>query len=193
MTTVSAACLAAAPVVVSLALSAADAGDAGSRQDSGLREVQCASKQDCFEKAKACEKGIPKDYETAALFYEQACDKGASTACLRLAELLSVGIVLARDEKRALTLRERACTHGDPQGCDEAASMYHAGSRERGAIPRDYAKAAWFFEKGCAGGAGASCHMLAYMYRSGKGVRRDRGRATALQKRAKDLGFEIPD
>jgi TPR repeat protein len=182
----------------------ATGADAGVQRDAGPSPVQCTSKENCLEKARALDKGArrviaggkienaAKDYETAASYYERACHLGAGSACTRLGVLASTGVFSAADEKRALALYEKGCGSGDAEGCDVAGNTYYQG-RRNGAIARDYEKAAVFYEKGCALGEGGSCHTLGNQYSSGKGVKRDKKRAKALHKRAKELGFEIPD
>jgi TPR repeat protein len=195
--------MAVAAAAVSVSASAKGA-DAGVQRDAGPSPVQCRSKEDCLEKARALDKGTrrvlaggkvenaAKDYEAAASYYERACQLGAGSACTRLGVLASTGVFSAADEKRALTLYEKGCGSGDAEGCDVAGNTYYQG-RRNGVIARDYERAAVFYEKGCALGQGGSCHALGNQYSSGKGVKRDRKRAKALHKRAKDLGFEIPD
>jgi TPR repeat protein len=185
-----AAVLLAAPVCIGVAGASTDAG-AG---HSGVR-VQCQSKDECFQRATAYEKGtgVAANRDIAAAYYQLACDKGHGPACSELGDWLAVGARLDRDEKRAVALDERACDLGHLRGCWLAANLYRQGSREPGAVPKDTQRAAALLEKGCNAGDGANCSALAYAYRYGEGVKKDKRRAAALEKRAKALGFVVDD
>jgi len=185
----------AAVFALAIASATADA-DAGGQRDATAAGVDCGSADDCLQKATARDnpQAAAKDgYERAALLYERACDQGNAQACTRIGELLSSGLFFVGDDKRRLALFEKACSQGYAPACYPAGHAHFRGSRTPGAFPRDYAKAAAFFDKGCSLGEGGCCHSLAELTRDGKGVKKDKRRAAALFKRAKTLGFEIPD
>ncbi|HVY37535.1 MAG TPA: tetratricopeptide repeat protein [Polyangia bacterium] len=167
----------------------AAATDAGAGAD---RVPACATAADCSKLGSAYSKaiGVKRDFETAARLFEKACDLGSADDCLNAAQIRQSGLGARRDEALALRLFQRVCDKGDAAACRFAAEIYEHGSRDPGAVPANLARAAELYDRACGHGDGPACDSLAGMYRRGQGVKKDRKKAVALQKRARDLGFD---
>jgi TPR repeat protein len=97
-------------------------------------------------------RGVARDAERAAAYYDQACDGGHRQSCLLLA---------SRAEGRSAVLAyERACDAGSGFGCATAAQHHRRGAF----VEPSLEKAAELFSRGCTIGNLAACVMGAEMY-----------------------------
>ena len=174
---------------------ATDAGSAtvdGSAPDAQRRDVQCGSAPDCGRLGRNYVegKGVSRDFERAARYFEAGCDMGDMSSCLGAAHIRLGGIGARKDERQAVQLFLRVCDSGISKGCRFAAEIYEVGSRVPDAVPPEQAKAATLYERACDAGEGVSCDSLAALYDTGRGVQKDKRRAKALRLKARKLGFD---
>jgi TPR repeat protein len=88
-----------------------------------------------------------------------------------------------KDEPRAAQY-ERACSNGEPLGCNNLGSLYESGD----GVDKDEARAAGLYEKACAAGEVLGCYNLGSLYQEGRGVRKDERHAADLYEKACDAG-----
>jgi hypothetical protein len=128
-------------------------------------------------------RGTKKDLRAAATLLARACDAGDGLGCVELGRVM----IEKRDNDDALILFRRACYGGEYEGCSEIGVMYKDGS---GGLRKNPKLAAKFFEKGCKEGSLLACTELADAYAGGRGVKRDRVRASELRTEACNRGYE---
>lgn len=177
------------------ALAAADAGSAivdGSAPDARRSDSQCESSSECAGLGRSYVegKGVGRDFERAARYFEAGCDLGDMNSCLGAAQIRLGGIGARKDERQAVRLFLRVCDAGISKGCRFAGEIYEVGSRVPDAVPPEQAKAATLYERACDAGEGVSCDSLAALYDTGRGVQKDKRRAKALRLKARKLGFD---
>ena len=139
--------------------------------------------------------GVAKDAAKAAEIFRAACERrdsqqddpqavtNGARACSLLGGLLIAGDGIPKDMEHGRDFSILGCDRGDAFGCFNAAVCFNSGS------DTDPAKAASYFDRACKLGDGESCHELAVAYQNGKGVEKNAGMATALEKQACELGF----
>jgi uncharacterized protein len=171
-------------------LDAAATHNDGAAPDAG--PVQCSSASQCAHlgEAYAEAKGVPRDFERAAQYFQIGCETGDIGSCLGAAQIRKVGMGAKRDEALALRLFLRVCDSGDQTACRFAGEMYETGSRTPGVVAKDEPKAAQVYDRACKNGEGPACSRLASMYEAGRGVKKDKRRAASLQKEGARLGFD---
>ena len=128
-------------------------------------------------------RGAKKDPKAAAAILEKACSAGDGLGCVELGRL-------ERDRDRgdaAVIQFRRACYGGEYEGCAELGTMYKTGS---GGLRKNPKIAAKFFEKGCKEGSMLACTELAEAHAKGRGVKRDKAKASELYQRACNRGYE---
>ncbi len=140
-----------------------------------------------------------QDAKGAQASYQRACALDHPSACTKLADLLRLE---APGSARAIDLYKKACAADEKDACTALALDKPCEGREAcldlSLLCSDYLAgydvlaesrlALAPCEKACAGGVGEACDNLADMYQDGAGVPRDEGHATALRKRACELG-----
>ncbi|MDY5778883.1 MAG: hypothetical protein SPK04_02835 [Succinivibrionaceae bacterium] len=57
------------------------------------------------------------DLESAAGFYQKACDLNNAAGCEKLANLTMEGYGATQDQKKALELYNKACSFGSEEAC----------------------------------------------------------------------------
>lgn len=142
--------------------------------------------------------GTPRDLAAAQAAFERGCALLHFSSCTKLADLLRV----QRQPQRATELYRKACAGEERDACTvlelpvpcegrdaclDAADLcadYLAGYD----VLAEPSLARSPCEKACAGGVGEACDNLADMFQEGLGVPRSRSHATALRKRACELG-----
>ncbi len=114
-------------------------------------------------------------------FLSTACKRGTVAACFRLAWMTWSGSGVAKNEARALSLYDDACSDGSAEAC--AYLGYHMMSQSEPAdqVVRVLARA-------CSLGSGAGCAHLGFMYATGTLVQRDDAMSTPIYVRACELG-----
>jgi len=141
---------------------------------------------DCVGAARALELRSTVGAGYALELYRYACDEGYAPGCRGLGSLYERGSAVARDPKRAVTLWESACAHGDAPSCTLLArALVRNGSADGRVMPllvigchrgdaeacaeyaerlgRDaaqHSRAEAYYERACAGGAGRACRAL---------------------------------
>ena len=101
-------------------------------------------------------KGVAKDPNKAAQFYQKACDGGEMQGCSSLAITYEEGRGVTKDLSKAAQLYEKACDGGVMFGCIQLGIFYQYG---RG-VTEDLSKAAQLYKKVCDGGEMLGCDLL---------------------------------
>ncbi|HXF54981.1 MAG TPA: hypothetical protein VNK52_12745 [Hyphomicrobiaceae bacterium] len=114
-------------------------------------------------------RGVPQDFEQAAIWYQRAAERGFAPAQYRLATLLERGLGVASDLARARAWYLQAAEQGHVKAMHNVAVLSIAG--ERGSP--DYAGAVDWFTKAAEHGLVDSQYNLGVLYESGLGVPRD--------------------
>jgi TPR repeat protein len=142
-----------------------------------------------------------QDAKGAQASYQRACALDHPSGCTKLADLLRLE---APGSAKAIDLYKKACAADEKDACTALALDKPCEGREAcldlSLLCSDYLAgydvlaeprlALSPCEKACAGGVGEACDNLADMYQDGSGVTRDEEHATALRKRACELGDE---
>jgi TPR repeat protein len=115
------------------------------------------------------------DHETAAGFFDIACQGGHGRACNALGLAYVEGRGLAVDLGRAHQSFERACRFGSPKGCFNQGLGHHHG---RG-VERDPSVAVGLYERACGEGLASACYNLGVCRRDGTGMPRNPQGATS--------------
>lgn len=102
------------------------------------------------------------DEQTAAKFWQKACESGEVRGCVRIGFLYQSGRGVKQDDEKAGKFYQKACDAGELSGYDSPSSL-HQNSGE-------HAKAAAVFEQACEKGFGLSCYNLAQIYEAGSGA-----------------------
>lgn len=116
------------------------------------------------------------DEQTAANFWQKACETGEARGCVRIGFLYQSGRGVKQDDEKAGKFYQKACDAGELSGCNTLA-LLHQNSGE-------HAKAAAIFEQACEKGFGLSCYNLAQIYEAGSGVAPDESKALNLYVKA---------
>jgi TPR repeat protein len=87
----------------------------------------------------------PKPPEAAVAYFEAACVGGSGEGCGRLAGMLTKGLGIERNRKRARALFERSCDLGWPKGC----VMYGLFLAHGESGPADLARGRALIDKTC--------------------------------------------
>jgi TPR repeat protein len=91
------------------------------------------------------------------------------------------------DQERSLVAERRACSLGDPMGCNNLGVTFRG---EDAGVPRDDVEALRAFQAGCPEDGGASddgaCGMLGVLLSEGRVIARDPARAVPLLRRGCD-------
>jgi len=114
-------------------------------------------------------RGVPQDFEQAAIWYRRAAERGFAPAQYRLATLLERGLGVTSDLAQARAWYVRAAEQGHVKAMHNVAVLSIAG--ERGSP--DYAGAVDWFTKAAGYGLVDSQYNLGVLYESGLGVPRD--------------------
>lgn len=168
----------------------------------GVAPVQadCADLDTC---KKQCEGGDPKgctglggllraglaagkvsdDGAAALAAFLKACEGGEAASCVAGGEMSYQGLGVAKDSKAAEELFEKACTAGEPMGCNDMGIVL--------ADKKETSKAAGYYEKACNDKSALGCVGLGLLARDGRGVPKDAARAKALFDRACKAGVQV--
>jgi TPR repeat protein len=116
---------------------------------------------------------------------EADCDAGVADRCRLTGTTFQFGTkAVTKDEKRALSFYDRACTLKNAGGCVSAGQMweFHHG------VDKDDAKAAAFYKQACDLDDQVGCANYAIMLERGTGVPKDDAKAIALFDKACQKG-----
>ena len=124
--------------------------------------------------------------------FERGCTKGEGKvpACLGLAELHREGFGVDKDEARALTILDTACTGDEPSCCAHLGLLHVEGLSVPFNITQQR-KGVLYYEKACGLGWAGACWHLGLLYRSGGIVPVDAKRAHLLFEKACDAGDSV--
>jgi TPR repeat protein len=147
----------------------------------------------CATEASACdalgdlyEKGAPgvkKDAASAVRYWNQACDRGGTWACVNLGRLYQTGskdLGVRPDLASTARYYQRACDAGWAEQCVILARMHLRGE----GIARDVQKAVTILHERCDKQHGSSCRILGELYAKGEEVSRDAQKSATLLDRA---------
>ncbi len=127
----------------------------------------------------------PENVKYAASVVQRACMSSADArACSAFGWRLERGSVLARDERQAVELYQKACQGGEPSACERLGKLYLEGT----GVAADDVTALNLFRKACNEARSDACTDLATMYCMGRGIPRDPPRSTALLQQACHAG-----
>ena len=112
------------------------------------------------------------------------CDAGVADRCRALAATYETGSGVDKDETRATSLYERACTLNDASACVFAGRMYEYAH----GVNKDDTRATRLYERACDMNWVGGCYNLAIMLEHGRGVAPDRARAAELYQHACTAG-----
>jgi len=121
---------------------------------------------------------VPAPPEPEHVKLERACTaaKPDGAACTNLGVMALQGQGIAKDEKRALGLFQRACELGDAMGCRDVAVLFRDGT----GVAVDLVQALAQFDKACEMHDASSCTSAGHAYFSGSGTKKDVARAAEL-------------
>ena len=144
---------------------------------------------------------VKRDFATARAIYEKNCStRDNANSCFNLAVLVSQGAGGDKDEARARTLLQTACTFGHARACDTHGQTCLREAKQKAKAPgsasaaaADVAEARQSLAKACAKDYAPSCFRLGHMYRIGQlsadGKTADPASALKFMKRTCDLGM----
>ena len=145
----------------------------------------------CFQLGWNYEMGrtVARNYERAAVFYQQACDAERDSmgmmGCHFLAAAYDKGRGVKEDAAHAAQLYDRACVGGNGSGCNNLGQFHERGRT----VARNASRAAELYDRTCQLGNPSGCDNLSFLYERGDGVPRDADRARQLRQQACALGF----
>ena len=132
-------------------------------------------------------RGVPRNYEKAAEWYQKASDQGNALAQFKLGGLCLSGRGVPPDEAKGFELYQKAAVNrmyerdpGDAYAKLELGRRYEHGK----GVPQDDAKAFEWYEKAAVQGVRDALFAVGIMYAKGKGVRQDNVRAYVFYTRA---------
>ena len=129
-------------------------------------------------------KGVAKDPNKAAQFYQKACDGGAMEGCFSLGNAYYNGDGVTKNLNKSVELYQKACDGGEMEGCFNLGNAYYNGD----GVTKDIYKAMELYQKVCDGGEIKECLKLGYTYYFGNGVAKDIYKAMKLFQKACDGG-----
>lgn len=129
-------------------------------------------------------KGMTKNVELGAEFYEAACKRRDADACAKLGKMLMVGDGIERDEESAAFVLDTACHEGDVPSCRLAGKLFATGRDQY----RSESRAASLLSIACERDDPSACRDLSELYRNSTDMSVDPARADELLDRACLLG-----
>ena len=127
-------------------------------------------------------KGVTRDPERAAFFYDKACAGGDGDSCTLLGIAYHKGNGVARSPEHAAASFARACELGGAASCGNFGLALVNGDGVAKDAPRAFA----YFMAACKSGSAASCSSLGAAYSMGVGVKANAGRAKRWFKKSCD-------
>jgi len=101
-----------------------------------------------------------------------------------LGAMYGLGMGVAKDEKKAAELYQRASEKGYPIASDNLGAMYHYGQ----GVTKDLKKAAEYYQKGSEQGSAHASYYLGVMYHYGQGVTKDLKKAAEYYQKGSEQG-----
>jgi len=98
----------------------------------------------------------PLDALAAPQLYDRACQQGWADGCNRLANIFSLGTVVARDLPRAIVALERACYLKSWQACADLGERFNNGD----GVAVDAERGRTYVKRACDGGLPSACDRL---------------------------------
>jgi localization factor PodJL len=118
-------------------------------------------------------RGVPQDFQQAAVWYARAAKGGLAPAMFRLGALYEKGTGVARDLQEARRYYVAAAERGNANAMHNIGVLYAEGIEGR----PDFKSAAEWFSKSAAMGISDSQYNLAVLYARGIGVERNMNEA----------------
>lgn len=129
-------------------------------------------------------RGVPKNDQLAAEWFEKAAVHGLAPAQYNLGVLFERGQGVAKDPKKAFFWYQSAAQQNYARAEHNLATMYATGN----GVAQNYEEAATWFRRAADAGIGESLYSLGLMYEHGLGVPRDIAMARTYYQRAADAG-----
>jgi TPR repeat protein len=131
--------------------------------------------------------GGPRDYLTAAKYYQKAAEKGYVPAQYNLAFLYENGLGVKQDYALAAAWYRKAVEQGDPEAQNNLGTLYSTGQ----GVPLDHEEAVRLYRLAAAQDDLEGLTNLASMYLQGRGVGRDTAQALQLFLKAAGRGYAV--
>jgi hypothetical protein len=130
-------------------------------------------------------RGVPKDLEKAAAFYQKAADQGHADAQNNLAALYENGQGVPKDWSKAAELCKKAADQGNAAAQNHLGWLYRNGQ----GVPKDLGKAVELYQQAADHGNVRAQYNLGLLYEDGQGVPKDLGKAAELYQKAANQGY----
>ena len=127
-----------------------------------------------------------KDFKTALVEFEKACNGGFASGCFAAGAIYSEGQGVKQDYTKANEFNTKACDGGNEKACFYLGNSY----RDARGVKQDYVKANELYTKACDGGFKDGCLNLGYSYANARGVKQDYAKANEIFSKARDGGEE---
>lgn len=121
----------------------------------------------CAVLAQIYEKGlnnIKRDFKKAEFLYKKSCEKGITSSCNFLGDMLLFGKGIPQNLDQALKIYNTACQNGFLKSCVSLASMYEDGN----GVEQNITKAFYIYKNSCKQGDKISCVSISQMVKDGK-------------------------
>ncbi len=135
------------------------------------------------------EEGVVKNETKAAELFTKACYGGETFYCGNLANMYKEGNGVLQNPQKAFELNLKACEAGRGFSCNELGLAYAQGK----GVAKNSKKAIEYITKACDRNNDWGCANLAIFYKNGDsevGITKDLSKASALYKKACDLGLK---
>jgi uncharacterized protein len=132
--------------------------------------------------------GVPKNIPLAAKYFEKACDGDHAKSCMILGVIIVSGVGVPNDPKKAAGLLDKARSL-DPDDPDIKAAISTLGKDLKlkvNAAEQSSGDVA-LYAMDCKAGKSLGCYNLGWRYQSGKGVKKDKAKATEFYDKACEL------
>lgn len=137
----------------------------------------------------ARDRDLADDLERVAVaMHRNRCERGNAEDCSALGALYLDGVIVSKDEKKAMKLLRKACDAGEPWACARVAWKLGEEGGDSARAEKLILKAAKLQKQRCRGGEPDACMALAGLLRFGKGRFNDPKRAAELFEEACDDG-----
>jgi TPR repeat protein len=130
-------------------------------------------------------RGVPQDYEQAAVWYRRAAEQGNAKAQFNLGLLYYNGQGVQQDYAQAAVWDRRAAEQGFIDAQFNLGLSYYHGQ----GVSQDYAQAAVWWRKAAEQGDAQAQYNLGLLYHEGQGVPKDNAQAILWTRKAAEQGY----
>ena len=107
---------------------------------------------------------------------ERACDRGSGAGCTHLGYLYVTGLLVPKNDIRALDFYTRGCNYGDARGCYNMGTLHDRGRGTSVSAMRAMSA----YEQACAAGNSMACTDAGFLYERGLGTMKNPARAAEM-------------